>query len=104
MSLISETQHVFVVDLEYLVPLEKVEPHLEAHRNFLKENYAANNFLMSGAKVPRTGGVIIAVSDSRTKLENILKEDPFSQHGLARYTITEFLPAMTADGLSQDRA
>ncbi len=99
MSLISEGQNIFVIDIEYLVPLEKVEPHLAEHKEFLKRNYAAKNFLMSGAKVPRTGGVIIAVSENRQKLEQLLAEDSFNIHGIARYTITEFLPGTLAIGL-----
>ena len=55
MTLIPEGQNIFVVDIEYIVPIEKIEPLIEAHRAFLDKNYEAKNFLASGPKVPRTG-------------------------------------------------
>lgn len=99
MALIPENAHLFVVDLHYQVPLEEVEPQIEAHKAFLKDHYAAGRFLASGAKVPRTGGVIIAVAETKAEVETIIREDPFHSHGIARYTITEFLPSSTADDL-----
>ncbi|MFX4229230.1 MAG: YciI family protein [Porticoccaceae bacterium] len=54
--------------------------------------------LASGRKVPRDGGVILAKGD-RAALEDELTRDPFKQHDLADYTITEFVPVMVADGL-----
>jgi uncharacterized protein YciI len=99
MALIPENAHLFVVDLHYQVPLAEVEPQIEPHKAFLEDHYAAGRFLVSGAKVPRTGGVIIAVAETKADVETIIREDPFHQHGIARYTITEFLPSSTAEGL-----
>lgn len=100
MTFIPPEQNVFVVDLHYLVEFEDIEPALDAHIAFLEENYAAGHFIVSGAKVPRTGGVIIATAGSLNELEQILEADPFKSQGLARYTITEFKAAMTAPHLS----
>ena len=90
---------MYIVDLTYVKPLEIVEFHLEAHVAYLKEQYAAGAFLASGRKVPRTGGVILARCGSEEELQAVLDKDPFRQHGVARYTVTEFLPSMTAEGL-----
>ncbi|GHC52457.1 YciI family protein [Neogemmobacter tilapiae] len=100
MPLIPPGQNLFVVDLHYLVPLDQVEPQIKPHLDFLEEHYASGCFIASGAKVPRTGGVIIATAKSRTVLESLLEADPFKQHGLAQYTITEFRPARTASQLA----
>jgi uncharacterized protein YciI len=88
------SRNMFIVSLEYKVSLDKVELHLEAHREFLNENYRNNNFVVSGKKVPRTGGIIIAYAQDRFALEVILNNDPFMKNGIADYEITEFVPSM----------
>jgi uncharacterized protein YciI len=82
---------MFIINLHYIVPLEELDAHMAAHVKYLKKYYAADVFLMSGRKVPRTGGVIIAQADSKEILEKIIAEDPFFQHKLAEFTIIEFL-------------
>lgn len=100
MTLIPSEQNLFVVDLHYVASFDKIEPELDAHVEFLEENYASGNFIASGPKVPRTGGVIIATAETREALERILASDPFNSKNLARYTVTEFSPSMTAAQLS----
>jgi len=100
MSLIPPAQNLFVIDLHYIVLFEKIEPELDAHVEFLEENYASGRFIASGPKVPRTGGVIVATAPSRKALETILTADPFRSKQLARYNITEFRPSMMASELS----
>ncbi len=90
---------MFVINLTYKVPIEEVEPHLEAHIAFLKEQYAQGVFLASGRKVPRTGGIILARCESREKLRLIVEQDPFYQHQLADIDIVEFVSTMVGDGL-----
>ena len=89
---------MYVVSLTYKVPLEQVDAHIEGHIAWLKDAYAKGMFLASGRKVPRDGGVILAKGD-RAALEDELTRDPFHQHDLAEYHITEFDPVMVADGL-----
>lgn len=92
---------MFIISLEYKVPLEKVNQHLPAHRLFLEECYKNNIFIASGRKTPRTGGIIIASSKDRETLEAILAKDPFKQNGIADYQITEFVPTMCNSEFSQ---
>ena len=92
-------QSVFIVDLHYIVPLSEVDAHVPGHRDFLNQSYDAGLFLMSGAKVPRTGGMIIAVAENRTILEEHLTKDPFHAESIAKYTITEFQAKMHKDGI-----
>ena len=54
---------MFIISLTYTQSLEAIDQHLEAHVAFLKEQYAKGLFIASGRKVPRSGGVILAVSD-----------------------------------------
>ncbi|MBW8635818.1 YciI family protein [Hoeflea sp. WL0058] len=92
---------MFVVDLHYIVPLEDIEPFIDPHLAFLDEHYASGCFIVSGAKVPRTGGVIIATAESLTALERLLEADPFRKEKLAEYTITEFRPGRAAPQLKE---
>jgi uncharacterized protein YciI len=55
---------------------------------------------MAGPKVPRDGGVILAVCIGREKLDAILATDPFAQQQLARYKVTEFNAVPRAPGLN----
>jgi uncharacterized protein YciI len=82
---------MFIVDLNYIVPLETLDAHMKEHVVFLKKYYKENVFVASGRKVPRTGGVILALAESKDALLEILKEDPFYSRKLADFTITEFL-------------
>ncbi len=96
------TKKLFVVDLTYVVPLEKVNAFLEPHRAFLKAQYEAGLFLASGPKEPRTGGVILAKAESRESIETAIAKDPFKMEALAEYAITEFAPVMAAKGFPLD--
>ncbi len=90
---------MFVVLLEYVKPMAEVEKHLSAHRKWVDENYAAGRFVVSGPRVPRTGGVIIAKMESRAALEAELAKDPFWTEGIARFDIVEFMPNRMAPRL-----
>jgi uncharacterized protein YciI len=68
---------------------------MKAHVAFLQKYYKQEVFLASGRKVPRTGGIILALGESREQIEKIIEEDPFHIHGLAEFTITEFLTSQT---------
>jgi len=83
---------MFIVELTYKKSIEQIDKYLTEHRAFLDTCYKNNYFVASGPKNPRTGGIIISQLKNRVQLENILKQDPFSIHGLADYEIIEFNP------------
>jgi len=87
---------VFIVSLTYIKPLEEVDANLEAHVKYLNIQYEKKNFIASGKKVPRTGGVILSKMESLEALKEVLCEDPFAKAGLAEYDIIEFIPSMTS--------
>ena len=89
---------MFIVSLNYTSGLEEVDKHLDAHVAYLKQEYANGNFIASGRKIPRTGGIILSGVESRDKLKGILEKDPFHIAGIAEYNITEFMPSMVAEG------
>ena len=89
---------MFIVSLNYTCELEEVDNHLDAHVAYLKQEYAKGNFIASGRKIPRTGGVILSNAKTKNDLEAILENDPFFQADIAEYEITEFIPSMVAEG------
>jgi len=54
---------MFIVNIKYTQPLPKIDEHLIAHRDFLRRYYATGQLIMSGPKVPRDGGVLVANVD-----------------------------------------
>jgi len=82
---------MFVIDLNYIVPLEELDTHMAEHVKYLKKYYKKNVFVASGRKVPRTGGIILALAESVAAVEKIIAEDPFYKYELAEFTITQFL-------------
>ena len=89
---------MFVVSLNYKVPLTEIDRLQAAHVEWLKACYAEGVFVASGPKKPRTGGIIIAQCP-RKILDARLAADPFAKAGAADYDVTEFLARMTATGL-----
>ena len=87
---------MFVIELIYKVDLAKIDAHMKEHVRFLNKHYAAGNFLVSGRKIPRDGGVIVAVGPSRAAIERIIAEDPFVARGLAECRIIEFRASQRA--------
>jgi uncharacterized protein YciI len=53
---------MFIIDLNYIVPLEQLDKHMTDHVKFLHKYYKQNVFVASGRKVPRTGGIILVLA------------------------------------------
>ena len=90
---------MFVIELTYNAPLEEIDARMTEHMRFLKAQYAAGVFVVSGRKIPREGGIILATGKRREQIEAIVKEDPFVAHGLADFRIVEFRASQRADDL-----
>ena len=87
---------MFVIELTYRAALADIDAHMAAHVAFLNKHYEAGRFLVSGRKIPRTGGVIIAVAGSEEQIEAIIGEDPFVATGMADYRIIHFRASQRA--------
>ncbi|MEU5428610.1 YciI family protein [Streptomyces olivoreticuli] len=94
---------MFVLELTYIAPIERIDAALAEHVAWLDAHYASGVFIASGRKVPRDGGIIIAIGDDRAKIEEITKSDPFSVAGVCEYSITEFVATKTAPPLEPYR-
>ena len=91
-------RHLFIIELNYKASLDEIDRNMPAHMAFLKKYYDAGKFLVSGRKVPRDGGVIIAVGKSRSEIEAIAREDPFCSRGLSDFRVIEFRASQQAAG------
>jgi uncharacterized protein YciI len=92
---------MFVIELNYTAPLTEIDAHMAAHMRFLRKYYASGHFLVSGRKIPRDGGIIVAVGGSREEVEKIAREDPFCAHGLAEVRVVEFRASQQAEDIPQ---
>jgi uncharacterized protein YciI len=82
---------MFIISLNYVAPLDQIDTSMTEHVKFLKKYYEKNIFVASGRKVPRTGGIILALASSKEEIEKIMKEDVFISKGLVEFSVTEFL-------------
>jgi len=88
---------MFVIELNYKADLAQIDAHMREHVRFLKKYYASGHFIASGRKIPRDGGIILAVGTSREQIQAIIEEDPFHAQGLADVRIVEFRVSQRAD-------
>jgi uncharacterized protein YciI len=88
---------MFVIELSYKASLDKIDAAMKLHMAFLRKHYDAGTLVASGRKIPRDGGILLAVGDDRAQVEAIVREDPFVARGLADYRIIEFRVSQLAD-------
>src|SRR3982751_4765493 len=90
---------MFVIELIYKADLAEIDAAMRAHMAYLKKYYAAGQFLVSGRKFPREGGIILALGESREQVEALVREDPFVARGLADFRVIEFRESQRADSI-----
>lgn len=90
---------MFVIELVYKAGLKEIDATMRAHMTFLRKYYATGTFLVSGRKIPRDGGIILALGNSRDEIEAIMQQDPFCKDGLADFRVIEFRASQRADDM-----
>ncbi len=90
---------MFVIELRYTADLREIDAHMKAHVAFLHKYYASGLFVVSGRKIPREGGIIIATGATRAEIDAIMNEDPFCARGLAEFRVVEFRASQRASDL-----
>jgi len=88
---------MFVIELTYTADLARIDARMREHMSFLKKHYTSGHFLVSGRKIPRDGGIILAVGKDRAEIEAIAAQDPFVTHGLAIARVIEFRASQRAE-------
>jgi uncharacterized protein YciI len=100
-GLCSKLSAMFVIELTYKAALTEIDASMAAHVAFLKKYYSAGNFVVSGRKIPRDGGIILAVGESRAQIETIAREDPFYTRGLVDFRVIEFRASQRAEDIQK---
>ena len=90
---------MFIIELVYTADLAQIDAHMKEHVAFLRKYYANGTFVVSGRKIPRDGGIIVAAGDDRAAIEAVAHEDPFVARGLAEVRIIEFRASQRADDM-----
>ena len=83
---------IFVAVSDYQVMLEEIDAHLDEHRVWALEQYAAGRMLASGRRTPPVGGVLIFRAESQSAAEVLVATDPFVGRGFTDYTVYAFTP------------
>jgi uncharacterized protein YciI len=81
---------MFIIEITYKVPTEQIDANMAAHMKYVDKYYHSGNFLASGRKEPRDGGIIFAKAESLAEVNAIVAEDPFCVLQLADYRVIHF--------------
>ncbi|MFT3924894.1 MAG: YciI family protein [Myxococcales bacterium] len=92
---------MFVIELIYKAELTQIDAAMKEHMAFLKRGYAAGVFVLSGRKIPRDGGILLAVGNDREKVEQLMALDPFVAKGLADVHIIQFRASQRAENVDE---
>jgi len=92
---------LFLVLIRYLRPPEELDRLRPAHREFLRRHYDAGRLLVSGPRVDRTGGVVLARGDSAVEVASWFQDDPYALARAAGYEVIEFTVGSHADGFER---
>jgi uncharacterized protein YciI len=82
----------FIIEIDYKIPVETIPQIVDEHRAFLQIGYDKGILLCSGPKEPRTGGMIVARSNSMEEIKAFFIEDPYAKHDVAEHRFIEFKP------------
>lgn len=80
----------YLVISRYLQPAAALDAAMADHQLFLDACYRQGVFILSGPKLPRDGGIILAVTATREELIAVLEQDPFRARGLIDYDVLQW--------------
>lgn len=81
---------MYIVLVNFLVPVEKVNEQREGHLALLTAYYEKGKAVAWGRrKNPENGGVILCKNMTRAEVEEFTAKDPYVTEGLATHTILE---------------
>ena len=92
---------MYLLILSYKKGLDAVEKYLDLHKVYLDKYYQLGNFIASGRRNPRVGGVIICKANSIDEVQAIIREDPFHKFEIADCEIIEFEPSKYVEGFDK---
>lgn len=90
---------LFVVILTYVRPLGEIDAAGDDHVAWLQRGYDEGVLLASGRRLPRTGGIILALGATLDEVEARMRTDPLQQRALATAEIFPFQANMASDAM-----
>jgi uncharacterized protein YciI len=84
---------IFVVLVNYIVPLEQIKEVLEEHRDYLQSGYDRGWLLFSGPQVPWDGGIAICRAPSLQDIQDFFNDDPYAHKKVATFTYMQMTPS-----------
>jgi len=90
---------MFIINFNFIKPIEEVNSFTKLHREYVSNQYKKGIFIFGGPKDPRSGGIVIANSNSEKELCEILERDPLITQKVAEYSLTKFTPLMSIEKL-----
>ena len=88
--------------IRYRRPFDEVAPHVDEHREYLRELHAKGVLLASGPFHPRSGGALLLRlpdGDPIEALDRIREDDPFTRRSLAQYELLPWNPVIGLESL-----
>jgi uncharacterized protein YciI len=91
---------MFVITLKF-ADKSKAPEHMAGHKAWIEKYFEAGRFQLVGSLEPNAGGAIIATGGDYTEMENIVREDPFVEHGIVKAEILHISPNKIVQGLEK---
>jgi uncharacterized protein YciI len=82
----------FLILINYKVPFESFVTIVPEHRKYLQSGVESGLVLVSGPRVPRTGGLIVARAKTPSEIQEFIESDPYRLANVADYEVIEFSP------------
>tara|TARA_R110002094_G_scaffold347_1_gene1628 strand:+ start:2539 stop:2832 length:294 start_codon:yes stop_codon:yes gene_type:complete len=90
---------VFIVLLKFSTSKTAAPEFMAAHNEWIAQGFVDGVFQCVGSLVPTAGGALLAIGESRDKLEARVNADPFVQNDVVVAEITEVDVKKTAPAL-----
>ncbi|HKV18621.1 MAG TPA: YciI family protein [Mycobacterium sp.] len=90
---------IHVLTSTYLQEPDVVERTRPDHLQFLNEEISAGRLLLAGRQEDGSGGVLVTADISTEDADDMVRRDPYTTAGVARYERTTFNGAFRAPGL-----
>ncbi|MDZ7278958.1 hypothetical protein [Pantoea eucrina] len=84
------------VTLIYTAQKAAIEPHLDAHKQWLARGFRDGKILFAGPLSDGTGGYILFHEEDVSNVTHFLSEDPFIVHNVAAADVVTLEPALCA--------
>lgn len=83
---------MFISNTRHLKDLKEVDVYYDDHIAWIEKQYADKKFIATGRNAEKTGGLCFCSCATYEEAKALFDSDPFVQHGVSAYTLTEFTP------------